>query len=140
MNQRVSVRSMAASAVATAWTMAGSLALVKAAPAAAHVDPNAPVSGPSVAGQSAVRQFGEAVSTKAAAGTGASAWWQLAAVVVVVVTVLACVSWAGWRALCRRRSAAVEGRGSAPVTGDAIDAELSRISHESRPHRDQIRV
>lgn len=125
----------------TIWLVTGASALATAAPASAHVDPNIPVAGPSLAGQSTVPQYGQALWARSASGSGRGSWWLMAAALGGALLLWA--AWAGGRAVLRRHQATARGlpptastasaapTPSAAWAGDAVEAELQRITHES---------
>ncbi len=103
------------------------ISVMVAGPAWAHVDPNVPVGGQSVAGPSTVARYGQAVSSGQESAGGGVAWYLAAAVVGVLIM---SAVWAGLRVLRRRQ---IAGAGvSAASAADEVEAELQRITAASR--------
>lgn len=88
-----------AAVASLASAIAGVLPVLIAAPAWAHVDPNMPASGPSVAGPTTVLPYGQ--SQLAGAASGDTGWYLVALALGVVV--LAVTAGAAYLAVRPRR-------------------------------------
>jgi len=121
MERRSGLKLVVASA---AWMVAGLTGLIAGAPAYAHVDPNSPVAGPSVARATTVSPYGQAAGASASHSGGTL--WLLAGVLVGagLLMVAACQMWRS----ANRRRAAGEGGPLPDAINDALNAELRQIA------------
>ncbi len=124
MEKRFGLRLVVAPA---AWMVAGIVGLLAAAPAYAHVDPNVPVAGPSLASASSVSPYGQArwAGVASASHSGVTLWPLFAALVGAGLLVAA--GWQMWQTV-NRRQAAGGGMSLPDAIDDTLDAELRQIT------------
>ena len=117
-----------AAVASLASAIAGVLPVLIAAPAWAHVDPNMPASGPSVAGPTTVLPYGQSQLVGAASGdTG----WYLVALALGVV-VLAVAVGAAYLAVRQPRRPGVAGPWLPPRPASVLPARPERDIPDAR--------
>jgi len=111
-----------------AWMVAGVVGFMAAAPAYAHVDPNAPVAGSSLARASSVAPYGQARGAAvASASYSGDTVWLLMTAALVGTALLVAAGWQMWRSV-NRRQAAGAGVSSPDAIDDPVGAELRQIT------------